>query len=37
MFIISHFLPAATVAAGAAYLVKLSFAPVLDVLASLPI
>jgi hypothetical protein len=37
MFIFSHFAPAAIVATGAAYLVKLSFAPVLDVLASLPL
>ena len=37
MFILSHFIPAATVAAGAAYLVKLAYAPVLAAFASLPI
>ena len=35
--IFAHIAPAAIVASAAAYLVKLAYAPVLEILASLPI
>jgi len=37
MFILAHIAPAAIVASGAAYLVHLAYAPVIEILATLPV